>query len=206
MVKKADVPGVALDAALTLAATTGWRDMTLRDVAQASGVTMVQLHAVYRSKDAILDAFVRRIDETVLAGDSEDLDGEPAKDRLFDVMMRRFDALNPHKAAVCSVIRASSCDVSTGVGSLCRMMGSMRWMLEAAGIDSSGLMGRLRAKGLALVYLDAMRTWMKDDSQDMAATMSVLDKRLGQADELVASLCSFGRVRKAADESAGEAA
>jgi AcrR family transcriptional regulator len=206
MVKKADVPQVALDTALSLAATTGWRDLTLRDVSEASGVTLVQLHDVYRSKDAILDAFVRQIDEAVLAGDSADLEDESARDRLFDVLMRRFDALAPHKAAVCSVMKASACDVSTGVSSLCRLMGSMRWMLEAAGIDSSGLMGRLRAKGLALVYLDAMRTWMKDDSQDMAATMSVLDKRLGQADEAVATLCSFGRPKAKPEEPAGEAA
>jgi AcrR family transcriptional regulator len=99
MVKKADVPKVALDSALSLAATTGWGDLTLRDVSEASGVTLVQLHDVYRSKDAILDAFVRQIDEAVLAGDNADLNDESAKDRLFDVLMRRFDALAPHKAA-----------------------------------------------------------------------------------------------------------
>ncbi len=204
MVKKADVPKTALEAALDLAARTGWRDLTMRDIAQASGVALAQLHEVYRSKDALLDAFVRRIDEIVLAGDSADLIGEPAKDRLFDIMMRRFDALSPHKEAVCSIVRASSCDLSTGVTSLCRMMSSMRWMLEAAGIDSSGMIGRMRAKGLALIYLDVLRAWMKDDSEDMAATMSLLDKRLSQADDAMATLCSFGR-RRARGEEAGEA-
>ena len=206
MVKKSDVPKVALEAALSLAATTGWRDLTLRDVSEASGVTLVQLHEVYRSKNAILDAFVRQVDEAVLAGDNADLNDESAKVRLFDVLMRRFDALSPHREAVCSVMKASAYDVLTGVSSLCRLMGSMRWMLEAAGIDSSGLKGRLRAKGLSLVYLDAMRTWMKDDSKDMAATMSVLDKRLGQADEVMATLCSFGRPRVKTEEPVGETA
>jgi AcrR family transcriptional regulator len=206
MVKKSDVPEIVLDTALQMAATTGWRDLTLRDVAQTSGVPLVQLHEVYRSKDALLDAFVRRIDVSVLAGDSADLADEPAKDRLFDVLMRRFDALSPHKDAVRSIVRASACDVATGLGGLCRMMGSMRWMLEAAGIDSSGIMGRLRAKGLALIYLDVLKSWLKDDSEDMAATMSLLDKRLSQADEAMATLCRFGASRRAAPEQAGEPA
>ncbi|MFX7212929.1 hypothetical protein ABTI51_18345, partial [Acinetobacter baumannii] len=60
----------------------------------------------------------------------------------------------------------------------------LMWMLEAAGLDSGGLAGIARRKGLGLIYLDVLRTWRDDDSVDMARTMAVLDKRLKRAEAL----------------------
>jgi len=199
MARKADVPRLALDAALALAATTGWRDLSLGDIAAEAGVTLVQLHEAYPSKSALLEAFSDRIDETVLSGTTADLAAEPAKDRLFDVLMRRFEALAPHRDAVRAIVRAQSCDPLAAVAGACRLHRSMRWMLEAAGIDGSSPAGRLRARALAALYLDVMRTWFADDSEDMARTMAALDRRLAQADGAVARLCSVAaRARRAA--------
>ena len=60
----------------------------------------------------------------------------------------------------------------------------MRWMLEAAGIDAGGPAGALRTKGLMLVWLDVLRVWQSDESEDMARTMAHLDKRLALAERL----------------------
>ncbi|MBT4907349.1 MAG: TetR family transcriptional regulator [Alphaproteobacteria bacterium] len=195
MVKKIDIPKVALAASLDLAATVGWRDVSLRDIAEEAGVSLVQLRGIYPSKGAILDAFACEIDSAVLAGDSAELAAEPARDRLFDVMMRRFDALCDYRDAVRSIIAAGAADPCAALGGACRLTRSMHWMLEAAGIESSGIAGRLRAKGLAAIHIDVMRTWLNDDSADMAKTMSALDKRLEQADRVMANLCRLTRSR-----------
>jgi AcrR family transcriptional regulator len=189
MVKKADVPKVALASALSLAAQRGWRDLTMEDIAAEGGMTLAQLHEAYGSKGAILDAYTDQIDDTVLAGDSADMAGDPARDRLFDVMMRRFDALGAHKDAVRAIVAASCRDACVLAGNACRLERSMRWMLEAARIDTSGLAGRLRVKGLMAIHVDVLRTWLGDDSEDMSKTMAALDRRLGQADRLVAAFC-----------------
>ena len=205
MVKKADVPKAALSAALEQAAATGWRGLTMRDIAEASGATLAQLHEAYPSKGAILDAFIAEIDAKVLSGTGADMAGEAAKDRLFDVLMRRFDALAEHRDAVRSIVRDSAGDVGAATGGFCRLLRSMRWMLEAAGIGTSGLGGRLRVKGLALLYSDVMRTWLSDDSEDMARTMAALDKRLGQADRTMARLCRLAPKPRRRDEDLAEA-
>ena len=152
MVKKADVPKVALTTALELAAGRGWRDLTMEDIAAEGGLTLVQLHDAYASKGAILDAFVDQIDAAVLAGDSADLAADPVRDRLFDIVMRRFDALGAHKDAVRAILRDTGLDPCAMIGGTCRLQRSMRWMLEAARVDTSGLAGQLRVKGL-MVYL-----------------------------------------------------
>ncbi|MBC6440867.1 MAG: TetR family transcriptional regulator [Rhodospirillales bacterium] len=193
MVKKADIPKVSLAAALRLAATVGWKDLAMRDIADEAGVSLAELRSVYGSKGAILDAFVTEIDAAVLVGDTAELAAEPAKDRLFDVLMRRFDALQPHRDAVGSIVAACASDPCAALGGACRLVRSMSWMLEAAGIDGTGMGGRLRARGLAAIHVDVLRTWLKDDSEDMATTMAALDKRLGQADEAIVRLCRLTR-------------
>jgi AcrR family transcriptional regulator len=182
-----------IECALTLAVERGWRRITMSEIAAASNLSLAELFGLYRSKEAILSAFVRRIDREVLAGGVSD--GESARDRLFDVLMRRFEALNPHKTSLEAILR--DCGVDP-LGMLCgglRLRRSMAWMLEAAGIQGSGLLGRARVKGLALVYLATMRVWLGDDSEDMSRTMAALDKRLRRAESL-ANLCSsLGRRR-----------
>lgn len=195
MVKKADVPKTALATALTLAGQRGWRDLTLADIAAEGGMTLAQVHEAYGSKAAILAAFSDQIDDAVLSGDRADLAAESVRDRLFDVLMRRFDALAPHKDAVRAIVRDSGADPCAAMGSACRLMHSMRWMLEAARIDTAGLAGRIRIKGLMALYADVMRTWLADDSEDMGKTMALLDKRLGQIDQLCAAVCRFGSRR-----------
>ena len=194
--RKADIPGAILDAALDLAATKSWRHTSLADIAGAAGVSLAEIRAHYSSKPAIVAAITRRIDAAVLAGDQPELAGEPARDRLFDVMMRRFDAMAPHREAVRSILGATPSDPVSALSAACSLACSMAWMLEAARIGSSGIPGLLRIKGLELIYLPVLRVWLEDESDDMARTMAALDRRLGQADRLM-TLCRFPRARQA---------
>ncbi len=185
---KGAVPDRVIEAALALAAASGWRQLGLAGIAEKAGLTMAELRSVFPSKAAILAGFVRRTDERVLAGGKAE--GSTARDRLFDVLMRRFDVLQPDRSAVRAIIRDSLCDP---LAVLCQgpmLLCSMASMLEAAGLSSAGLNGALRTKGLALVYLVALRAWLKDDSTDLAKTMAALDRGLRQAEKMAAFLNS----------------
>jgi AcrR family transcriptional regulator len=173
-----------LDAALGLAARQGWRALTLNAIAKEAGVPLSRVHGVFPSKWAILDAFADRVDEAVLARPAPAA-GEPARDRLFDVLMRRFDAMQPHKAAVTAMAHDLGREPLAAFCAWPRLIKSMAWMLEAAGLDSSGLAGLVRTKGLAVLYLAALRTWLSDDSADLARTMATLDRGLRQAEAAV---------------------
>lgn len=195
MVKKADIPRHIVAAALELAAVQGWRDTRLGDIAAAAKLTLAQVLAVYPSKAAIVAAFTREIDEAVVKVEDPDLAAQPVRDRLFDVIMRRFDALGPHKAAVRAIVRDTARDPAAAVCAACALGRSMAWMLEAARVDGSGLSGLVRKKGLGVVYLSVLCVWLNDDSEDMAKTMAALDRRLRQAENLV-MLCRLPRPRR----------
>ena len=186
-----------IDAALELAAVQGWRHASLLDIAAAAGLSLADLYQQYPSKAALLAGFLRRIDAVMLEGGPAD-SSESAKDRLFDVIMRRLDALAPHKLALRSILREGWRDpASLGPGALQPVWHSLEWMLTAAGIATDGLGGLMRRKGLALIYLDVLRVWLADDSDDMAKTMAALDRRLRQAEGFMQFCRGRGRRRAA---------
>ncbi len=192
-----------ISAALKLSAAKGWRSLSLACIADEAGVGLAELHRAFASKTAIFSGFLDTIDAKVLAGGKGDADEEP-RDRLFDVLMRRFDALDPHKAAIAAILPETLFDPAAASVLAPRLIRSMAWMLEAAGLSSAGLGGRLRAKGLALVYMNALRVWLGDDSPDMAKTMAALDKGLKRAEGL-ARLCCSGPPLGEPESATGEA-
>lgn len=171
-----------LAAALRAAGAIGWDLMTMRDVAAECGGTLADVQAHFLDKFDIAVAFGRHIDTGVLARmvGAESADLSP-RDRLFDVLMTRFDVLNTYRSAVLSMIGAMKTDPKQALWSAPYLARSMAWMLEQAGIDTNGLRGCARVAGLTGVYLYVVKVWAEDDSPDMAKTMAALDTALGHA-------------------------
>jgi AcrR family transcriptional regulator len=186
MAKKAETkraePGQhVIDVALRLAAERGWANLALADIAAAAKLPLADLYASYPSKTAILAALSRGVDRHVLAG-LEGSSDESTRDRLFDLIMKRFDALAPYRDGLSAVVRDAGRDPLAALCGLGPLARSMALMLEAAGVSSSGVAGALRTKGLGAIYLATMRDWFRDDSADKARTMAALDARLRRAE------------------------
>ncbi|GAB4364516.1 MAG: TetR family transcriptional regulator [Kiloniellaceae bacterium] len=179
-----------IDAAFDLALEHGWRDLSLAEIAEAAGLPLSEVYPLFPSKQAILDGFAQEIDAAMLAEGGEGLD-TPARDRLFDMVMRRFDALQPYKEALGVILQDQLRDPLAACCGLGRLARSMAATLEAAGFSTTGCRGALRVKGLSAIYLSSVRVWLRDDSEDMAATMAHLDKQLSRVDALIGRLNSY---------------
>ncbi len=182
----ADLGQKAIDAAMDLAAREGWRSVTLSTVAEACGVSLVELYARYPSRTAILAAFARQIDGAVLRGGSAAGadSGESPRDRLFDVMMRRYDAMKPYRAAIASIVADAPRDPLALLCLCGQGRRSMAWMLEAAGIGTGGPLGAIKAKALGAIHLGVLRVWLNDESDDLAKTMAALDTTLARIEPI----------------------
>lgn len=167
-----------IDAALALIPTEGWRGLSLAAIAAAADLPILRVYRVFRSKQAILGGLFRRIDETVLTDPPAPEADERPRDRLFDLLMRRFDALRSYKAALDVLRRELPGDPITALCAANALIRSMRWMLEAADIPVCGVRGAVAVRLATAAYLSAMRVWRSDDSADLARTMAALDARL----------------------------
>lgn len=169
----------ALDAFIKLIAEKGFADVALRDVAAAAGLSLAELYKVYPDKVALVAAFMAKIDAEVLAGTPARSDPEEtARDRLFDVMMRRYDALRSYRGALGAIRRAATRDPMLALAMGPALRRSMAAMLEAASIPSEGLSGALRQNGLLAIHYAVSRVYDKDETTDLSKTMAALDSRL----------------------------
>ena len=202
--RRSDLPQTIIESALRLAAERGWPRVGLGDIAEAAELSLAELREHYVSKNAIVAAYFSGIDRKVLAARDPEMAGRPATERLFDVLMKRFDLLNADKKGVDSILRSWPSNPEAVLCGSVTLRRSMRWMLEAAGLNSAGLRGRVRVKALSALYLSMLQVWLHDDSEDMARTMAVLDRRLRLLDRITRTLCRLAPRRDWAEPAAAE--
>ncbi len=169
-----------IDAMMAVIAQAGWSSATLAAIAAEANCSVADA-ASHGSRFDLLTAFGTRADLAALKEADADGGSQAPRDRLFDLLMARFDALTPHKPAIHQLATASRRDPGLAAFFVCRLPRSMELMLSAAGVGTSGLLGAARVKALAGLYLAVVRTWLGDDSDDMAKTMAALDKALARA-------------------------
>lgn len=172
-----------IHAALDLAASKGWRRTGLAEIAAAAHVPLDQAYGLFGSKFAILIGFRRSIDQAVLARPAPAAN-KSARDRLFDILMRRFELLKPHRPGIRAILRESIGDPSLG-RALPGLLRSMAWMREAAGLPSSGCRGRIACRLTAALYLSVLPVFLRDEGDDLGTTMATLDRRLRQVKSLL---------------------
>jgi AcrR family transcriptional regulator len=188
----------AVDALMALLAEHSFEDIGLAEVAGRAGLKLSQLRAEFGSTLAIVGAHIKDIDRAVLAGGTADMAEEPARERLFDVLMRRLEALAPYKEAVRSLLRSARYDPPLTLALNVMAVRSQQWMLTAAGIDASGPKGMVRAQGLALLFANVLRTWVDDDDDGLARTLAALDQDLARGQRFAGLLDDLCRIPEAA--------
>jgi AcrR family transcriptional regulator len=172
-------------AAFRIAGEDGWHKTNAAAAARAAGLSLPEARARFPSRASILLRFGRLADETALL----DAPSEGSvRDKLFDLLMRRFDAFQANRIGVKAILRALPADPPLALLTACATKRSMRWMLQAAGVPATGLKGELQVRGLLAVWLGAIRAWDKDDSEDLSGTMAAVDSGLQRAENLAAWL------------------
>lgn len=169
-----------IEAAFTLAARDGWNAVSVAAAAHEAGLPLPRARERFAGANAILLRFGRIADQAALTGAATD--GTP-REKLFDVLMRRIDALQAHRDGVRALIHALPANPAEALLLGAATGASMGWMLEGAGISSTGPRGMLRAKGLTAVWLFALRAWVRDSSADLSGTMAALDRALARAEQ-----------------------
>ena len=192
-----------LSAAMEEAAAVGWAHLSFEAVATRAGMKLGDVLAHVPTQAHLLARVADHVDRTALLGVSGVDHTQSVKDRLFDLLMRRFDVLQRHRAGILALMAGVARDPGEGLMLLGRLSRSMAVTLTAAGVSPHGLKGMAHVTGLKAVYLAGLRTWQKDESSDMAKTMAALDKALGYAERAANFSLSNLKMRRDKADNAG---
>lgn len=186
-------------AALSLAASGAWREVTLTKLADAANRPVSDYYgaSVGEAVDCVEEAFDRAI------GDNLDkLDpGQSVRDRLFELIMRRFEAMEPHRVAVAAMEQGQDRDPTLIAAAHQRHVRCARWVLAIAGLEADGMTGQARAQGLGVIIGQARAAWRGDGAGDFAKTMASLDRNLRRAEEMFGRWAGFESKPKSDDAS-----
>jgi AcrR family transcriptional regulator len=205
---------LATDALMALLAEQSFEQIGLAEIAGRAGLSLSELRGEFGSTLSILAAHSKAIDRAVLAGSDDETVEDPARERLFEVLMRRLDALAPYKEAVRSLLRSARRNPGLAIALNGIAVRSQQWMLTAANIKIAGPRGAIRAQGAALLFARVLVVWVDDDEPGLDRTMAALDRSLVSGERWVGfidDLCAIpaclarGPRRRRASEAAAEA-
>lgn len=173
-----------LDAAFELIARDGWDGLSFARLAHRAGVPLAAVYREFPGRGAVLRRLGQRIDEAMLEVDEAEIVGLPPRDRAFELLMRRLEALVPFRPGLERLMRVAPGEPCLVLCTLARLDRSLGWLQDIAGLRRHGLRARLARRALAAAYIQTLRVWFKDDSADLGKTMAELDKQLRRVQEL----------------------
>jgi AcrR family transcriptional regulator len=182
-----------IDAAFRLAARREFGDVSLTDIAHEANISLADLRDLFPSKGAVVGGFARRIDRQVLDGAPAQNSHDPARDRLYEVLRKRLEAMEPQRDALASIARWAGRDPMTGTALNRETVNSMRYMLEAADIDCDGPLGALKLQGLALAWGRVLDAWFENG---FSVALETLDREIARGERYVEHVEDVARVTR----------
>lgn len=170
-----------LKAALDLAASRAWTDIPLTDIAAKAKLSLSDFHGV-ASREDLVEALDGWFDKAMSAEGVPD-DTSP-RERLFEVIMLRFEAMEPYRAGLTEILKFRETSLTHLVRLPQHRHATAAWALASAGLDDdTGAPASLKRIAIAFVIAETERAWRRETSGDFALTMAALDKGLRRAED-----------------------
>ena len=172
--------------------------LSLDRLAADAGLDRDAVYIRYADPASVLLAALRGLDEAALAGVATDFADAPeasVQEKLLEGLISRFELYAPYRPQMAAVHDAARRDPLLAACLLASLSDMIDRLLRLCGDHVTGWRRRARIKGVVAVLLRVRSVWQKDDTADLALTLSALDKELTRAAEWAVSL----RVLSAAD-------
>lgn len=163
---------------------TGWKNFSLAAFEATHEELKEEIAFSFPTKVSILLRYLDVLDLKTLSY-IKTMEGESSfKDHLFDIMMHRFDEMQAHRQVLKVIINHLWLDPCDSLECLKRMQLSCEKIIKSFSGGRHEMQNFLYSKGLLLIYLNACRIWIYDETSDLSQTMVALDQGLSKGEEL----------------------
>lgn len=174
------------EAALALFAQKPWADVTLDSIAQRAKTPLPTLSRRFASVTDLIPAIVRMIDTRLRESRPRFSKNESPNDRLFDVLMSRFEIMNNHRAGILALAEICRHEPVPAYAMYRAQIDSVNVMLDLAQLKAAAFGTTLTAHLLLGIYHLTFCRWAADETPDLAQTMAALNNTL--------LTCNVGRI------------
>jgi ubiquinone biosynthesis protein COQ9 len=189
--------------AFELIAERGWRGFSRARLAAKAGTTLERVYAELPDRAAVIRVLGRRLDAAMLGVPVDELEGLSVRERLFELLMRRLEAMAPFRRGLRALAKEAGGEPALLLNGFINVARACDWLLDASGASLTGWRAGVARKLLSLLYGRIFNVWLADDSPDLAQTMAELDKRLRQLERLAQWTCHRSVERGAGTAEAG---
>ncbi len=189
-----DLPARIVDTAVAMAEESGWSGVRLRRVAGQLGVPLSEVRRHFRDLDAVADAWFERANQAMLAPAEHNFADLPARQRLYALLVRWFDALAAHRRPTGAMIAAKLYlpHPHHWVPLIFNLSRTIQWLRDAGGLDAAGRRRQIEEIGLSALFLATLAVWTRDDTPGQERTRAFLDHALARADGAMVRLFGNG--------------
>lgn len=170
------------EAALALCAEKSWADVSLANLCHKADQSLAACAEAGITRFSVAEHLDQQLDRAMLEAAAEIEEEAPSRDRLFDIVMARFDAMQDQRGAWVSILEADADEPAAGFARAARRLRTAAWALEAVGISTDSFKATARVMGLARRLRKIEALWLKDDA-DLSKTMAGLDQTLRESEE-----------------------
>lgn len=167
-----------VETALEILTQTPWDALTMEELAARLSITPIQLYTFFPTRCDLLKGIVQFIDDKMLVLYREGKEDLSLQEKLFDIIMCRFEVMEAYKKPLKNIILTVWRDPISFPSGIFSGLHSMNLILGAVGVPVEGLKGKLNIKILSFFYLYTLKFWFDDETQDMSKTLAHVDKGL----------------------------
>ena len=170
----------------------GWNSFSFNKLSKSLNAELNLVKNLLKSKKQLLIIFSEYIDEEVMKNvDINDLKDNSVRDNLFELLMLRFEKLQPFKTSLRILLN----DLKSKPGDLKKIykkiINSLDFYMEISNSKKNFIFDLIKLNSIFLIYSFTFKTWINDESKDMSITMAELDKWLSKAEHYSEKISLF---------------
>ncbi len=164
--------------------SNSWESITIDKILERSKLGRKKFQNYIKKKFDLLENINNFFDDKVI-DDSNTIENSSKKDMIFEVLMMRFDLLNQYRPQIIKIFNLLKKKPQYSIRVLPSFIDSMNKMLKKSKIETNGIKGNLKIKGLLVIYFSTFLTWINDESESLDKTMMKLDDNLEKSAKLI---------------------
>lgn len=170
----------------------GWERFSFQKLSEKEKIPLNFLKTNYKCKYTVIEKFSQMIDRQVESNiRADDLMDSSIKDKLFELIMLRFDELESFKKALKNIFLSTKKNPLLISIISKNLLNSFDFYLEVSNSYQNSPTDIFKKNFLLLIYSLVFETWLNDNSEDLSKTMSQLDKYLSIAEKTQNKINNF---------------